>query len=64
MNDKLNPLTLARATGDMPQNVNCALHARMAEAFFATQHMAYTKAPSHAGTAGAEGLCKTPRGRR
>ena len=49
MTGKLHPLTLARATGDMPQKVNFALHARMAEACLATQHIAYTKAPSHAG---------------
>jgi S1-C subfamily serine protease len=45
---KLNTLTMARTTGDIPQNVNFALHARMAEAFLATQNIAYTKAPSHA----------------
>ncbi|MXW90932.1 MAG: hypothetical protein F4114_15320 [Rhodospirillaceae bacterium] len=45
---KLNALKVARATGDIPQNVNFAVSAGAARAFLDSKGVAYTTAPSAA----------------
>ena len=43
---KLNAIRIARATGDIPQNVNFAISAGTARAFLDAQDIPYETAPS------------------
>ncbi len=43
---KLNAIRIARATGDIPQNVNFAISAGTARAFLDAQDVPYETAPS------------------
>lgn len=43
---KLNAIKIARATGDIPQNVNFAVSAGTARAFLDSEGVAYETAPS------------------
>ena len=46
---KLDAITMARATGDIPQNVNFAVSAGAARAFLDSEGVAYETAPSGEG---------------
>jgi len=47
---KLNALTMMKATGDVPQNVNFAIKAGVAESFLEANGIDYQTAPSAAAT--------------
>jgi S1-C subfamily serine protease len=58
---KLNAIRIARATGDIPQNVNFAISAGTARAFLDAQSVSYETAPSIEGFKPADVAAKARR---